>query len=112
MGKAIAITGEHQERRTLELAGDINVFQAAELHRCCVQISERASSVAVECSQVTSLDIAALQILVALKDAVVAQEGTFGVSGLSGEVAGTIQLAGLGKHLGISSGSAAKGDVE
>ena len=34
MSKSIVIAGQHQSHRTLELEGDINVFLAAELHRC------------------------------------------------------------------------------
>ncbi|MGO9115297.1 MAG: STAS domain-containing protein [Thermoguttaceae bacterium] len=112
MGEFIAIAGHDQDHRKLGLAGDINVFLAAELHRCCVQISEGASSVAIECDRVASLDVAALQILVALKDTVVAQGGTIAISGLSEEVAESIHLAGLGKRLGLSGGSVTKGRTE
>lgn len=112
MGKSITITGQDQDHRTLELAGDINVFLAAELHRCCLQISAGASGVAIDCSQVASFDIAALQIMVALKDALAARGGTFGMSGLSAEVLETIRMAGLEKRLGLRNRVAAKGDAE
>ena len=111
MGKSIAITGQDHDHRTLELAGDINVFLAAELHRCCVEVSEGASSVEVECNRVASLDVTALQTLTALKDAVVTGGGTFGISGLSADTAKTIRLAGLGERLGLGSGSAMNGDT-
>ena len=110
MGKSIAIAGQDQDHRTLELAGDVNVFVAAELRRCCVQVSAGASSVTAECDRVTSLDVAALQILVALNDTLAAQGGTFRIRGLSEEVVETIHLAGLEKRLGLSGGSVTKGD--
>jgi anti-anti-sigma factor len=100
------------QRRTLKLAGDINVSLAAELHRHCVELSKGASRVVVECDQVTSLDLAALQIIVALSDALVAQGGTMGISGLSQEVTGIVQLAGFGDRLGLDGGSLTKGDAK
>ena len=63
-----------------------------------------------ECDRVTSLDVAALQILVALNDTLAAQGGTFRIRGLSEEVVETIHLAGLEKRLGLSGGSVTKGD--
>jgi anti-anti-sigma factor len=114
MGGSISIiVGQEQDhQRTLKLSGDINVFLAAELHRCCVQISKGASSITVDCDQVTSIDIASLQILVALNDVLVAQEGTFGISGLSEEVTATMHLAGLRKRLGLNIESVMEGDSE
>jgi anti-anti-sigma factor len=106
------VAREQDPHRTLKLAGDINVFLAAELHRCCVQISEGASSVAVECNQVTSLDVAAIQMLVALKDALGAQGGTLDISGLSEEVGDIIHVAGLESRLEVGGGSATRGDTE
>jgi anti-anti-sigma factor len=109
---SIVVRQEQDHHRTLKLSGDINVFLATELHRCCVQISAGASSITVDCDQVTSIDIAALQIIVALNDTLVARGGTFGISGLSKEVKETIDLAGLAKRLGLSSGSVTKGGTE
>jgi anti-anti-sigma factor len=111
MNESIAISGQHQDHRTLELAGDINVFLAAELHRCCVKVSEGASSVEVDCNRITSLDVATIQILLALKDTLVARGGMMSISGLSAEVAETTHLAGLGKRLGIDCGFVTKGDA-
>ena len=46
-----------------------------------------------------------------LKDTLAAQGGTFRIRGLSEEVAETIHLAGLEKRLGLSGGSATKGEA-
>jgi anti-anti-sigma factor len=104
MGGSILIDIGHEakDHRTLRLAGDINVFLAAELHRCAVQVAEGASSVTVECGQVASLDMAAIQILVALHDAILAQGGSFGVSGMPQEAADAVDLAGLARRLGLN----------
>lgn len=111
MSGSISIVADEGQaaHRTLKLEGDINVFLAAELHRCCVEISQGAASVAVDCQQVASLDIAAIQLMVALNDTLVAHGGTFGVSGLSQDVMETVHLAGLGQRLGLGSGLAAEG---
>ena len=51
------------------------------LQRSCTvaafKLSEGASSVAVECNRVTSLDVAAIQILVAFYDTLATRGGTF-----------------------------------
>jgi ABC-type transporter Mla MlaB component len=97
MGGSILIDIGHEakDHRTLRLAGDINVFLAAELHRCAVQVAEGASSVTVECGQVASLDMAAI-------DAILAQGGSFGVSGMPQEAADAVDLAGLARRLGLN----------
>ena len=112
MSEFISITGHHQDHRMLKLAGDINVFLAAELHRSCIQVSRGASSVVIDCNEVTSLDVAALQIFVALKDALSAQGGTLGITRLSAEVADTVHLSGLERRLGFGDGSMMKGGTE
>jgi anti-anti-sigma factor len=111
MGNSITIAGQRQDHRTLALAGDINVFMAADLHRNSLEASQGASIVTLDCHQLLSLDIAALQILVALKDAMAAQGGSLQIAGLSKEVAGTVRLAGLADRLGISNGLVAKDDT-
>jgi anti-anti-sigma factor len=111
-GSISIVNGQKEDRqRTLKLAGDIDVFLATELHRRCVQIYEGASGVTVDCDQVTSLDIAALQIMVALNDATVARGDAFSMSGLSQEVRDAVHLAGLGHRLGLNCASAKEADV-
>ena len=112
MVNSIAIAGQHQDHRTLELAGDINVF----LPRSCTVAASRSRkglpAWPFDCSRVASLDVAADQILVALKETLVARGEPMGVSGLSRELMETIRSAGLGEQLGLGSGSVRKGDTE
>jgi anti-anti-sigma regulatory factor len=112
MSEILSIAGARPYERTLKLVGDVGVFLAADLHRCCVQISREASSVTIDCRQAASLDVAALQILVALKDSLAAQGGTFAVTGMAADVTDAVHLAGLGGRLGIDDGPTSEGSGE
>jgi anti-anti-sigma regulatory factor len=54
--------------RELQLTGDITVSLATELHNHSIELAQTGQSVTVNCEQADALDVAALQILVALKD--------------------------------------------
>jgi anti-anti-sigma factor len=83
---------------TMKLTGDINVFVAAELHQASVTLSQQEHDVVVGCEQLQSLDLATLQILIALREALAVQNRAFRVTGLSPEVVKVIDLAGLSLH--------------
>jgi anti-anti-sigma factor len=89
-------------RQELKLLGDINVSLSADLHRECVQIAHRGQDAIVDCEAVESFDAAALQILVALQEALSSHGRSLQLSKPSREVQEMIGLAGLKKHLAVS----------
>jgi anti-anti-sigma regulatory factor len=91
-------------RQELKLAGEINVFLAPELHHTAVQVVQQGGDTVVNCHQAQSLDFAALQILVALGDALKAQGHSCQIMGLSADLTEAISRVGLGPHLGLSKG--------
>ena len=86
-------------RQELKLVGEINVFLAADLQRAAVQLAGQGGDAVVNCQQAQSLDFAALQILVALADALRAQGRTCQVAELSADLTQAISRAGLRPHL-------------
>jgi anti-anti-sigma factor len=83
----------------LKLAGDINVCLSSDLHGECVRIARQGKDAVVDCEDVDSFDTAALQIFTALKSTLALQGRKLQFTGLSPELAETVELAGLIKQL-------------
>lgn len=86
-------------RQELHLHGEVNIFAASQLHQEAVRLVESGQDVRVCCEHVDSLDASALQILVALSNALASQGKALQLSGVSQELLGTIRLAGLAQRL-------------
>jgi len=92
---AIAIEPGHEGRQVLKLAGDVTVYQAAELHQTALGLTQQAADLQVQCDEVQSLDCATIQILMALQEAVAAGGKTFQLTGASAELQQTLAWAGM-----------------
>jgi anti-anti-sigma regulatory factor len=84
-------------RRTLKLRGDVTANLAADLHRESLDLSRQGQDVLVDCEELKSLDVSTVQILLALKDALISQDKVLQVSGLQKEPAELLEHAGLNK---------------
>jgi anti-anti-sigma factor len=87
-------------RLELELRGDVNVFLASQLHEEAVRLAESGQDVLVDCEQVESVDASALQILVALQEALAAHGRTVQFRGGSEQWIRTIRSTGLSSRFG------------
>jgi anti-anti-sigma factor len=92
---AIEIESGHVGRQVLKLAGDVTVYQAAELHQAALGLAQQATDLQVQCEEVQSLDCATIQILMALQETLAAQGKTFQLTGASAELQQTLTLAGM-----------------
>jgi anti-anti-sigma factor len=90
-----ASDGHHE----LILNGEVNIFVASQLQQEAVRLVESGQNVRVCCEQVDSFDAAALQVLVALSEALVSQGRALQFQGVSQGLLSTIQLAGLAERL-------------
>jgi anti-anti-sigma factor len=86
----------------LKLAGDVTVFQAAELHQASLALAQHDADLDVHCEEVLSMDCAAIQVLLALKEAMTGQGRTFRLLEPSEELQKTFVLAGLAGPLGLA----------
>lgn len=94
-------------RQELKLTGDLTVFSATEMHRTAVQLVEQGQDLAVDCDGVDSVDCAAVQILLALKEALAAQGKSLQFTRLSDAVRNSLALSGLDRSLGLAGSSSA-----
>jgi ABC-type transporter Mla MlaB component len=97
MSESLSITVEEMPdgARTLHLAGEASVFQAAELHRVAASLGQEKCDVRLECGDLQSIDMAAGQILLALQRAKSLQGQSFSVTRPSKELAGLFEMVGL-----------------
>lgn len=87
----------------LQLSGVIDVRLANELIQAAKHCVERKLSAHVDSGRVTSIDTAALQILVALRNACVASEWPFTIDSSSTEFNEIVAMTGLSEALGLAS---------
>ena len=79
----------------LKLAGEISVFGAADLRSSATEAAAEAGNVVVDCGELQSVDLAALQILLAMQRAVVSRNRNFRLVGLSPEMADVFAMVKL-----------------
>ena len=103
---AITIEQESAGHFALELAGELTPLHAAEFQQAVLPISQDAAEVVVRCEELQSLDLASLQILLALGETLTARQASLRWSGLAPTVVATIDLAGLREMLKIDAAAA------
>jgi anti-anti-sigma factor len=97
----ITVQQRSEGRSELKLEGDLSVFQSAELHRTAMQLLEQGRDVAVDCTDVSSLDCAAVQVLLALREGLAAQGKALEFTVLSPATREALVLSGLLQALGL-----------
>ena len=83
-------------RVRLDLRGRVTVGRAAELHRAAVALVAQNVDVAIDCSAVEYLDVAAVQLLVCLERELVRRGRRGALAGVSAALAADFRLLGLG----------------
>jgi len=116
MGEPSKITVDEQPdgARALCLTGELSVFHAAELQSLAAGLAQETGDVRLECGALQAVDLAVVQVLLALRRAVSGQGRRFHVHGASREVAGLFELAGL-RHEAqptTTENDAARGDAD
>ena len=79
----------------LELSGEVNVFSAAQLHEEAMRLADQGCEVLVAAEQLTGLDAAIVQVLLALKMALGRQGRRLQFRGVTEELGETLRIAGL-----------------
>jgi anti-anti-sigma factor len=83
----------------LVLRGQMNLCTAAELHREALACLARRADVTVDCAQAEHLDTAALQVLLALKEALREAGKLLRLTGACESIQNYLRLAGLADAL-------------
>jgi len=99
---AILVRPEDKGRQQLKLAGDVTVFHAAELHQASLGLVQHDADVDVHCQEVQSIDCAAIQVLLALQEAMAGRGRAIRLLNPSAELRETLVLAGLAGPLGVA----------
>lgn len=86
---------DNMAARVLKLAGRVDVNQARSLHQEVMALHDQGHDVMVDWTQVTALDAAALQILLAFKLALQAAGRRLDVTEPSAAVVQSLALAGV-----------------
>ncbi|NUQ63502.1 MAG: STAS domain-containing protein [Pirellulales bacterium] len=79
----------------IRLVGDVNVLVAEQFHREAVDLVRTRKDVGIECREVGSVDVSALQVLVALSDALASQGGRITLRNPPRELEDVLGLTGL-----------------
>ena len=90
---------EREGKTLLILQGTVDVASAEQLHNAACQVAERRTDVAVECGPIEHIDLSALQILLALQQALHAQSNKFRLQNIPAVFAEQCKLAGLSQAL-------------
>lgn len=85
----------------LELAGELSVYCAGELHGELIRLAEMGQDVCVCCEKVAGLDTSVLQLLLAFEDAQTLKGRSVQFRGLPAEQRTVVQLAGLADRLAM-----------
>lgn len=89
-------------QQDLILSGEVNIFAASQLHQEAVHLVESGQNVRVCCEHVASFDASALQVLVALSEALASQGRVLQFTGVPAELLDTFRLAGLAERLSLN----------
>lgn len=99
----IVVQPTAEGRQQLTLRGELNVLQAVELQRVALELAGSGQDVVIDCERAGSMDIAVLQVLLALAETLGAQGRSLGWAGLSPEVRSGFDLAGVSERLRVNS---------
>lgn len=84
---------------TLVLRCDVNIYCAGLLHESADVLLQEQEDVVVSCEGLAHLDTSALQILLSLQQGLLAQGRNLRLEGISAELEGMLQLAGVNSAL-------------
>ena len=84
----------------IDILGDLNIFNAAEQRQRLLAALEAGSEVEVNLSEVSEIDSAGIQLMVAAKQEATAQKKTLCFSGHSPAVLDTLDLCDLTAYFG------------
>ena len=77
------------------LTGILDAYLAEDLHRCARNLLESGGDVAVDLSEVDSMDVCSVQILLALRGDLVSLGRRFLVSAASANAVGSLRMGGV-----------------
>lgn len=97
MGVTLSNDGE---RARLALQGVVDIFEARELHRMALGALQAPGGVVVSLEEVTRVDTAATQVLLALKRALSSQGKTFALEAVPAGVRESWRFLGLAGEMG------------
>ena len=88
---------ERDEGRPLRLVlrGDVNIYAAALLHELALTLLQEQEDVVVSCEELACVDASALQVLLALAQDFRSRGRSVRLAGVSAELEGLLQLAGV-----------------
>jgi anti-anti-sigma factor len=89
-----SIVDEAGENRFI-LTGILDAYLAENLHRCALDLLESGRDIAVDLSEVDSIDVCGMQILLALRGDIVSLGRRFVVSAASENAARFFRMAGI-----------------
>jgi len=86
----------------LILTGTVDVYLAEDLHACALDLLKAGGDVALDLSQVHSMDVCTMQILLALRGDLVSLGRKLSISAASVNAALSFRMAGLAAIFGVS----------
>lgn len=102
MASSIVTVLDSSGETQMLLRGDVTVAGAGELHQAARELAGAGSDVVVCCDEVTRLDASALQVLLALRQELLAADRKLTVRGMPADVAALIRHSGLAWELSAS----------
>jgi anti-anti-sigma factor len=84
------------------LTGIVDACLAEELHRCALELLESGRDIALDLSEVDSMDVCTMQILVALRGDLLSFGRRLIVSAASANAARSFRMAGIASIFGVA----------
>jgi anti-anti-sigma factor len=88
------IMGDAGQNRLI-LRGTLDAYLAGDLHRCAIDLFESGRDVTLDLSEVDSMDVSIMQILLALRGDLVSAGRTLAVSAAGANAARSLRMGGM-----------------
>jgi anti-anti-sigma factor len=91
----IRITVDAGGENRFVLSGTLDAYLAGQLHRCAHDLLESGRDITVDLSEVDSMDVCTMQILLALRGDLVSRGRRFGLFAASEAAVSSLRMAGI-----------------